>query len=266
MPVSGMAKQLKTNNRLSAPAFRSAFDRSVHEQLILLLILAALIACPFVLRRFAPLQRALFAAALLFPFLYICILSLRSDWPLWDWYLYAFRPALCAAFAVLCAIPLLHSVMQHRLAAAALALFVLFEAAHFQWPYQGRASLLDAAVDAERFAETHPGIYAMGDRSGITGYLLPDPLIQTEGLVMDRPFLNRIRERQPLLAALAAYRVRYYIANGLAPLTGCFYAVEPMQAGPASPHMLAKLCFPPVATFVHGTHYTFIYDLQTNSP
>jgi hypothetical protein len=265
MPVSGMAKQLKTNYRFSAPALRSAFDRPFREQLILLILPVAMVTFPFVLRRFTRVQQVVFGSVLIFPFLYIGVLSLRSDWRLWEWYLYAFRPALCVSLLILCSWSPLRRVLQGHVAMALLVVFVLVQVASFRWTYEGRVSLLDAAVDIEHFALAHPGIFAMGDRSGITAYLLPYPLIQTEGLVMDRNFLRRIQSREPLLDALDAYKVRYYIANSILPAAGCMHVMEPAQAGPASPHMEADLCMPPVVSFAHAGYYTYIYDLHPDS-
>ena len=73
----------------------------------------------------------------------------------------------------------------------------------------------------------------MGDRAGTVGYLLPGPLVQTEGLMMDLNFLKLIQNKTPLLEALADYNVRYYISSIVnPPSSGCFHAVEPLQAGP----------------------------------
>jgi hypothetical protein len=100
----------------------------------------------------------------------------------------------------------------------------------------------------------------------MVAYLLPQPLIQTEGLVMDRAFLADIQRELPLRAALAQYEVRYYIATSYPPYaTDCFHAVEPWQAGPASPHMTADFCEQPVAVFQQNDVRTMVYDLTSVS-
>jgi hypothetical protein len=121
--------------------------------------------------------------------------------------------------------------------------------------------LYAASMDLAKFASTHHGIYAMGDRSGSAGYLIADPLIQTEGLMMDRAYLDQLRSGRPLKEILNRYHVRYYIGSSQAPLDGCFQAIEPSQAGPASPHLTDRFCGKPVAAFVHDGRYTYVYDL-----
>jgi len=266
LPVSGMAKQLKTTYTPSAIPWASAFH---HPPSQLINLLPILIALALVLPRWrclSPLERALYPPVLAFPFLYIALLSIRSDWQLWGWYLYPFRTALVASFAVLVTLPVLRNLLANRIVTTLLLLFALADLHSAVWRTSGRETLYDAALDIQTFAQTHPGVYAMGDRSGMPAWLLPDPVIQTEGLVMDRTFLNSIRTQQPLLDTLARYHARYYIASSQQPLSGCFQAAEPAQAGPASPHMIANLCQPPLATFHHGDWYNFIYDLSPSPP
>jgi hypothetical protein len=109
--------------------------------------------------------------------------------------------------------------------------------------------MYQTAIFVKQFSATHPGIYAMGDRAGMVSYLLPYPLVQTEGLVMDRDFLDLIKRRTPLREVLDKYGVRYYISIATKPYTGCYEASEPFEAGPQSPHMLAEFCEQPVTEF-----------------
>ena len=51
------------------------------------------------------------------------------------------------------------------------------------------------ALELQAFAAAHPGLYAMGDRAGFTEFFMGQPLIQTEGLMMDFPFLGKIHGR-----------------------------------------------------------------------
>ena len=191
----------------------------------------------------------------------MALLSIRSDWQLWGWYLYPFRTALAISFALFVTLPGLRQLLSNRVVATLLVLIVLLDLHSVVWRTAGRETIYGAALDIQRFASTHPGTYAMGDRSGMPAWLIPDPIVQTEGLVMDRSFLEQIRTAQPLLPTLARYNTRYYIGTAQQPLSGCFHAAEPWQAGPASPHMQADLCQPPLATFHYGDWYTFVFDL-----
>jgi hypothetical protein len=90
--------------------------------------------------------------------------------------------------------------------------------------------------------------------------------VQTEGLVMDRAFLEHIRRQDDLAQTLALYHVRYYIGSSWesAPSyrNGCYYAVEPVEAGAASPHMQAKLCQDPLLRVKHNGVETLIFALK----
>jgi len=272
LPISGMAKQLKQGVMPTSPALRSAFDTAPFDQAIIFFILMSIVALAVMRKRFSAVQQSVYCSVLIFPFLYVGILSCRSDWRLWTWYLYPFRPALCISFLLFCASPPVMYLLRKRSAVTAIVLAVLALASvsNIRWVYGSRdtEAIYQAALDLQTFSATHPGIYAMGDRSGMPGYLLADPIVQIEGLVMDRTFLNHIRQQEPLLSVLAAYNVRYYVTSGGGVPSGCFHASEPVQAGPASPHMQAELCDPPVASFTYPKGATAnlvrvaVYDLK----
>ncbi len=262
LPISGIAKQLKFTHLPSLRPWATFYGHNVNSWMNLLPIHLALLLLPFVWRRLSARQRVVLPSALLFPFVYVLLLSCASDWRLWLWYLYPLRAALCASFAVFCLWPPVAGLLRRPAFAVVVLLVVAGETAKSKWWTDAQPPMYAAAVDVEAFARTHPGVYAMGDRSGMIGYLLPDPVVQTEGLVMDRTYLDRIRRQEPLLPALDDLHVRYYIGTAWAPFTGCFHAVEPFQAGPTSAHMVGDLCQPPVASFQHEMYQTVIFDLQ----
>jgi hypothetical protein len=267
LPVSGMAKQMKFNHLPSDPAFHSLYGKQKSQLLSVIPVVLAIGLLPFLYRRLTAMQQVLYPVVLVFPFLYLTILSCLSDWQLWGWYFYPVRTALCVAFALFC----LWTPTKRILNAipvglvAALVMLALIFRTHSATGAQYQ--LLEIAEDVRSFAATHPGVYAMGDRSGMVAYLLPEPIIQTEGLVMDRPFLTNIQQQVPLRTTLAKYNVRYYIATTYPPYSsGCFHAVEPYQAGPASPHMTTDFCQEPAAVFQQRDLRTLIYDLSVQSP
>lgn len=263
LPVSGMAKQLKPNLLPSDPAFRSLYSKQPSQLLTIVPILLAIVLLPVLYKRLTTMQQVLYPVVLLFPFLYLFLLSCISDWKLWDWYFYSFRIALCVAFALLCLWAPTAKVLRMPAVGAVAALVMIALILRTHSATGAQIQLLEVADDVRDFAATHPGTYAMGDRSGMVGYLLPDPMVQTEGLVMDRDFLNYIRRRAPLRDALKRYGVRYYIATTYPPYaSGCFLAIEPLQAGPASPHMSAEFCEQPAAVFQQRDVRTIIYDLD----
>jgi len=121
------------------------------------------------------------------------------------------------------------------------------------------------ALDVRQFAENHPGIYAMGDRAGAVGYLANVPVIQLEGLMMDKQYLDNIRAQRDVQDVLKQYEVRYYIFTSMRAgpdADGCYSAREPAQAGPDSPVMRAHICKTPVAVFQHGGYVNDVFDMQ----
>ncbi len=53
----------------------------------------------------------------------------------------------------------------------------------------------------------------MGDRAGAVGYMASQPVLQTEGLMMDSQYLENIRKRRDLVEVLRGYGARYYIST-----------------------------------------------------
>lgn len=264
MPVSGMAKQLKLSHGFtaSAPSALSAVRGWDSVQWFHIgLICVALLLLPLLRNRLTPVERVIAVSTLTFPFLYLAVLCWLSDWRLWGWYFYSLRPALCVGVLLLFRFPLVQSTAQRPTVFAALALLTLYRIHGLEW-YVQSPTMVDAAIEVQHFAATHPGVYAMGDRAGTVGYLLPAPLVQTEGLVMDAQFLKLVAAQTPLLQALARYKTTYHVGIARVPFTGCFQASEPWQAGGQAPHMRATICEPPLARWRHGDAETLIFGLS----
>ncbi|MGA2437943.1 MAG: hypothetical protein ABSF57_05460 [Acidobacteriaceae bacterium] len=263
LPVSGMAKQMKFNHAPSAPAIMSLLGKQHSQLLSVVPVVVAILLLPAMYKRLTEMQKALYPVALIFPFFYLLLLSCLSDWKLWDWYFYSLRTALCVALAMFCVWRPTARVLAWPLvgAVASVGMAALIFRTHASTGAQFQ--LYEIAQDVRDFAATHPGRYAMGDRSGMVAYLLPQPMVQTEGLVMDRHFLSEIQRQLPLREVLGEYGVRYYIATAYPPYSaGCFHAVEPAQAGPSSPRMRGDFCEAPVAVFQQRDVRTMVFDLD----
>ena len=261
VPVSGLAKQLRLDHGFTAKVWRTFLELSASQLLSAGCIVAALLLLPWLWKRLTPAERAFVPATLLFPWVYFSALSWLSDWRVWGWYFYSLRTGFCVALLLLFRSRLGERLARQPIVLSVLVAVTLLRISRMTWDPQV-PTMVAAAQDVQTFAQTHPGVYAMGDRAGTVGYLLPDPLIQTEGLVMDRAFLRTIADQTPLRAALAPFHVRYYIASAMTPYTGCFHAVEPWQAGPHAPHMRDTFCQQPIARWKHETVETLIFDLD----
>jgi hypothetical protein len=265
MPVSGMAKLLRRGHTPSIEVWSSVLIVPRFGRLNLAVVLAGVLLLPVVWRKMRAIERAVLGAALLFPFVFVLILSMRSDWGMWPWYGWVWRPALCASLALWFGAARPVEWVRSRAMLALIAAAVLVRLATTAWP-PGQLDFYQAAVEVRDFAATHPGVYAMGDRAGMLGYLLPQPLVQTEGLVMDREFLRRVERQDDLWRTLALYKVRYYIGNSWddepAYRNGCFHAVEPVAAGAESPHMRGVLCDAPLLRVKHDDVETMVFRLK----
>lgn len=274
MPVSAAAKELRPHHTFTLTGLRDSLyllDQAYGMLLVypaLPLMLAAVAALLLGRARFPQREdRALALTWLAFPVVQLAALCFTSDWQVWSWYLYTFLLATVGALMTLLAaspkaaahaaaetspqpgrnafqlIPLIACSLVLTLGMA----YCATAAAGKEIPHWSVF-----AHEIEAFSQTHPGGYAMGDCSGMAGYLLHDPLLQTEGLVMDKDFLENIRQQRDLHDVLAQYGVRYYVTFRAIPVNGCYRVAEPAMAGPASPRMHATLCQQPVATFPYG--------------
>ncbi len=258
LPVSGMAKELRLDHGPSVEPWRVF----LHPLAAFLgaILLFAFVLLPVIKRELSPMAQVVFPAVLTFPFVYYFILSWVSDWTLWGWYMYPIRSAVCISFLIFCLWRPLSRLLQTSVVLCFLLFTVFTCLGLLRWTRQ-QTDIYAATLDIQKFARTHPGVYAMGDRAGRVGYLLPDPVIQTEGLMMDREYLEYVRRQRPLRETLAHYKVRYYIATAYQPFTGCFMANEPAKAGPNSAHMRSEFCEQPQASYVHDGVETLIFDL-----
>ena len=261
MPVSGMAKQLKIDHGFTLLAWHSFLSKSLSNLVNLIPIILALAALPWLWKHLSPGLRTIVPAALFFPFVYITILSWSSDWQLWGWYFYMLRPALVVAFILLASIDRVRTALTWRPLLTVLVLFSLVPIASITWDQQ-QPEIVNAARALQQFSMTHPGVYAMGDRSGAVGYLLSQPVVQTEGLVMDRDYLALIAQQVPLRDVLARYGVSYYIGSASPADVGCFEAIEPAQGGMHAPHLRGEFCDQPVADWTFAGVRTVVFDVR----
>ena len=274
MPVSGQAKQLRIGHHPSAAVFTWTWLDTC-QRMPLVVALLGLAWLLLMHRRLPSRMRAILFAAVLFPLLQFGLLSMLSDWPSWMWYYYSFVIASCAALAVLFGDKTSLRLMNRAaVAVPLLSVAIVLSAISLNHNFLRRADgkpydSVSAAAFLQTFAATHPGIYAIGDRSGIAAVSINDPVVQTEGLIMDKNFIGHIRRRENLLSVLRSYGVRYYVGviyafhppYELKQVDGCFLASEPVLAGPASPRMQAKICAPPVAAAQFSRSRVLIFDL-----
>lgn len=274
-PVSGQAKQLRMHHVPSvAPLLSALHSLSVRRLVVypalVCIVLSVVVA---VLRRKGRLARRdapVVLSLMLFPLLQQIAVSSLSDWHLWSWYVYPFvvatAGALLLGFSLLPVRKRLDSGLTRRsmLAAvcAAILLFAVVDAHQSTVVRERNNNCYQFGLDLEGFARTHEGVYAMGDSAGTASYLIHQPLVQLEGLMMDEAYLDNVRKQRNVEEVLASYNVRYYVVSFPHLTDGCYQVVEPAQAGPDSMKMRGRLCMAPVAKFDAGGFPLVVFDLQ----
>ena len=265
LPISAQAKQLRLHHTPQFEPLLSLVHPFTTVRLILVLpgVLGTILLLTLLRqqRRDSPTTNAVLWALALFPIVQVVSLCFLSDWPLWYWYFY---PLVLASFAAITAWITSNSLPPKIWAGFALGITVVifgYTVAYHLGRPPAKNPVFLAARDIAAFAESHPGIYAMGDRAGTVGYLLPSPLIQLEGLMMDQTYLQRMRTQTSLPLMLREYGVTYYVSTNARLEDACYVTREPSQSGPDSPHMSGVFCRPPVATFSHDTFVTRIFKV-----
>ncbi len=267
MPVSAQVKELRGGLHFSIRPIEVI--RTPRGSLYFLLTLAGFILTLVRLRRNdvrSGMRWFLFA----FPLLFALVLALRLSWSVYVWYFYPFPISAGAALFEIQA--WMHPRWKSRidrLAIPGLA-FILVATTiilrrdisglttHLnldQASTQAQPNIYTHAMGIKAFTDTHPGRYAMGDRSGLTAFLTGRPILQLEGLASDQTLVDSIAARADLLTVLRNYGVHYYIVSY--PLrefhehNGHWDLYEPHQQEvlPGTPLMHSKFYAPEVFRF-----------------
>lgn len=266
LPVSGMAKQINDGPVSPINIFPLLFTQPLERALYgdpLLLIIATIPAILMVIGSLAHHRaptpvRALYWFALLF----YLIQASFSDWRWWAWYFYPLT------LVTLLVVPL---VMQHLpnktykaiLLATATGIIALC-GMQLRGFNPEKLPLTYAINDLAVFSESHTGIYGMGDMAGLTGYVLKQPLVQLEGLVNDRPYLDYIRNRTPLIDILKEQHIDYYVNHRVMENNGCYEVREPAVelAGERSYFATGTFCQQPLVLQGRGNNALYVFKVE----
>ena len=264
MPVSAHAKQLRESFGFSELLLRGLWA-SGYVRLAFALVPPALLVLVVAGRRLlSPAACLATALALCFPIVFYAALGLSSDWTLFPWYLYPLPTALFFAALLLARLvsQRVPQLVQPRVVAAltvaglALAISVAGRVCHSRTLGWGEAqrSNYEFALELRDRTRGLDGVFAMGDRAGLTAFLLGKPVVQLEGLIADPAMVDHIRRQDPLDRVLRAYGVDYLIEFLYQPMErkdGCYRVThpEPGQAGLHSKKMVGKLCQEPIVQF-----------------
>jgi len=253
LTTSAQAKSLAATLAWNLDIFRN-INKSGQVALAISFLGAVLVASPW-----TPLRGAARTVALVcfgFPAFFYGSLAVRSSWHIWSWYLYPIPLALSVALLALGELArtrleaggrqLPHWAGQGAFVAAlAVALSLAIRTAREPGNNEGAR---DTAHELALFARDHAGYYAMGDRAGVTAFLVPRGFLQLEGLAADQAFLEAVRRERPLRDVLEQRGVNYLVETvpSQQAVGRCLEVAEPkvQQAGNLSPKMRGLFCDP----------------------
>ncbi len=167
---------------------------------------------------------------LIFSSTYFLLLSIISGWRFWHWYFYPF--ALCILMLLI--ILKEFKVIIPALKIVYIGVFVFVSTWFVNHGFiknKLNSRLYSEAKMLIEFINKNEGIYAMGDRAGLVGFLSKQPLIQIEGLVANKRVLNLITS-DSLQKLFDEFKVDYYIGFKLREIknTSKLEVIEPKYA------------------------------------
>ena len=265
MPVSGAAKHL-SQGFAGVGEFSKVLTTNfpINFPAVICINLLCMLAMLFAVKggvksREKILLRLIVASVLIFYVLHWFL----SDWPMWFWYLYPFNLTVIAT--VVCIFPraeaLLKVVMSFLLLGVLFLALVLHQKGTYVKPE--KSWFYSMAMEIKAFKQENPGVYAMGDCAGTPAYVMGGGVIQLEGLMGDKEFLQHIEKHTPLTDLFRKYKVDYYVTYNAPTRDGCYIFQEPLLAGNRSPVMKGKSCSEPLFRHVFGGREFMVFDAKS---
>lgn len=172
--------------------------------------------------------------------LYFIVVSTRSDWALFDWYFYPLILVVPSSILLFS-----NDVQTLYLKQSILYLFMIIIGLwSIKYMYRVHNALSSESSNYTHAHSIHTWllhnnikIAAMGDRSGLTGYIHKGTIINLEGLVSNRKLIDSIEAQAELQATLKEFRSEALIVSVYEKLltdkSGRYivYQPHPKQAG-----------------------------------
>lgn len=194
------------------------------------------------------------------PLLQLTLHTVFSGWMLFPWYFYLTDMMLGLGAGLLASRWPQTRVMRWALIPVSLGAVAMTAVGVVVGltPDKHQAEISVLARQLQSFSAERPGVYAMGDAAGTAGWLMSQPIVHLEGLMMSHSFIDRIGERQPLEQVFRDYHVNYFVAVWSQDAGhGCRHFIEPapLQSSPRAPHMEMTTCARPIAVIQPGPIY-----------
>lgn len=218
-------------------------------------------------------KRDLIVQSLLFSIiLYFIVVSTRSDWALFDWYFYPLIlvvPSIILLFSNDVQILYLkQSILFLLMIIIGLWSFKYMYRVHNALTYE-TSNYTHAQTIHTWLKKNNIKIAAMGDRSGLTGYIHKGTIINLEGLVSNRKLIDSIQAQADLQATLKEFGSEALIVSVYEKLltdkSGRYivYQPHPKQAGIYSKNMTGYFGNPDTIIYKNNDQCrTYIWDLR----
>jgi hypothetical protein len=290
LPISGQAKQFEVTRHLNIPFLRQVLSTFAWQGALLVAGGIALVS----LWRRKPNERlearVVALVVLAFPVCFYALNAIQCAWSFFAWYAYPVGPAVIAACVLV--LEWSQGLLARRgvavVSALALALGVIitpikgarfFVAQGLRWTTADNSLTAMATQLADELRD-RSGRFAMGDKAGISTFLLRKPVVQLEGLVADTAMLDYIKNQASLNDVVKHYGVDYLVVSvgrtRVAQRNGCYFVVipNPDQANDAS-EMSGTFCLKPIVHFEtpqgknRWSRYlpleTYVFDLRDST-
>lgn len=228
MPISGMAKQLRTELYFESNVIRSFFDNTLNRIFygtipgILILVNIFLIIIKY--KANDKKINYLFISILIFQISLVMYQSFFSGWVYWSWYFYS----IIFSYIITTYYLLKYLKLNKNLILLFTITILLYNLAFSFFKKPTSYDIYNEANEIKNFEKKYVGIYGMGDRAGLPSYYINSNLIQLEGLMMNRQYLEDLKSMK-LIDLLKKYNVEYYISYNPKPLGGKFVIAEPIK-------------------------------------
>lgn len=264
LPVSGYAKQAGGDFPKNFYFFANFFQGSAIGVMLAYPTVFA-IAVGLLLFIFRKIWGRLQIALILFPILLFLYFGLTYSYGIFHWYFY---PLLFGAFPFFEFIAKLEfSHKNHVLISKVVNVLTVFifltSFAYFAYFYSTKYpdsyNNYKFPETAAKFSYANNGIYAMGEGAGKFGLLSDVPIIQLEGLVMDKYFLHFLENQTPLLKTLSFYKVDYLVAKDFKETDdGKYLVISPRNFYP----MIDTISWKPSLVFDNGITHFLIFPVS----
>ncbi len=230
LPISGLAKQLKTSYLPIYNAVNTIFilqrDRIIYGLVPFIFFVVNYI----LLIRYSKQEfRLLFILINTFPFLFSLYNVIFSGWWFWSWYYYIFYPSIIIFFILIVQTDFFIKYLRKFLPLSAILIILFFFNFIKRSNDISKTLLYENAIKVAEFEKENPGIYAMGDKAGLVSYLIESPVVHLEGLVMDKKYISVLKTTPKLLDILEKYKVDFYIANNAKKIDEGYFVEEPTK-------------------------------------